>query len=315
MSYKILNTDGTTLLILADGQIDQSTTGLTLIGKNRDAYGEDLNNNFIKLLANFASAAGAPPRSPIKGQLWYDTSVKRLKIYDNGFKVVAGVTVASSQPANMQAGDLWFDSVNKQLKVYSSGVTYTVGPAFSENVGENSWVAPEQVIRDSDGNGRQVLVLKTYGQPAALATAAGEFLMADADADLYMPGAGPNLVVNGLTVCGDLAYTGKLWYSYLSTTIDLNVLPTTNKDALEFIESNAEIVNVLNAIYPPNPVSDGLVTVYMPGLPVNTQARVLCKYSLYNAVSTSGYQTRVFKVITSSGTLTWAPTSEENNAI
>lgn len=317
MSYKILNTDGTTLLILADGQIDTSATGLTLIGKNRDSYGEELNNNFIKLLANFASTTGAPPRSPIKGQLWYDTSVRRLKIYDNGFKVVSGVAVASSQPPEMQAGDLWFDSINKQLKLYSAGLIYTIGPAFPDNAGENSWVVPNPAIKGTDTASRQVLVLKSYGQVIALASANPTFIMDPVDAQTYMIGTNTNVVAKGMTVCGDLSYTGKFWNNYLSTTIDLDALPTVNKDATEFTISNAAIVSILNKIYPPNQVvpAPGDIEVYMTGLFPEAQLRVLCKYSLINSVSEDGYQIRIFKTVDNSGTLTWAPVVSGDNSI
>jgi hypothetical protein len=303
MSYKILNTDGTTLLILSDGKVDKSTTSLTLIGKNTDSYGEELNNNFIRLMANFASTSGAPPRSPLKGQLWYDTTVKRLKIYDNGFKVVTGVTIASSQPSEMQAGDLWFNSTSKQLNIYSSGNVYTVGPSFPENFGKNSWVLPESVIKDDQGDGKNVLLLRSYGQIAAYsyinsATNAA-FTMDQVDVPTYMNGVtGPKTVVSGLTIKGDLAYTGKLWNNYLSISLEI-------PSASEFTTSNASIVTILNKVYPPNPVvpGPGSITTYMPGLPENTQARVVCKH----AAPTAGYQVRIFNVINNSGTLTWSP--------
>ena len=82
MSYTISNPDGSTLVILGDRKIDQSTTSLTLVGKNYAGYGEYLNDNFVKLLASHASSSSNPPRSPMKGQLWYDTTAKRLKIVD-----------------------------------------------------------------------------------------------------------------------------------------------------------------------------------------------------------------------------------------
>lgn len=302
MSYKILNTDGTTLLILSDSKLDKSTTSLTLIGKNTDSYGEELNNNFVKLMSNFASTTGAPPRSPLKGQLWYDTTVRRLKIYDNGFKAVTGVTVASSKPSEMQAGDLWFDSTNKQLKIYSAGDVYTIGPSFPENYGKNGWVLPDTVIKDDQGDGRSVILLKSYGTIIGYGHVNSNnaaFTMDQLDVPAYMTGvAGPKTVVSGVTVKGDLAYTGKLWNNYLSVSLEI-------ADATEFTTSNASIVTILNKVYPPNPVIPGpsSITTYMPGLPENTQVRVLCKHT----APTSGYQVRIFKVISSAGTLTWSP--------
>ena len=47
MSYLITLTDGTQLTAVIDGQIDQVTTDLTLIGKNATAYGLSINDNFV----------------------------------------------------------------------------------------------------------------------------------------------------------------------------------------------------------------------------------------------------------------------------
>ena len=52
MSYRINPTDGELLVDLTDGVID-TTTHLTLIGKNYIRFGELMNENFVKLLENF----------------------------------------------------------------------------------------------------------------------------------------------------------------------------------------------------------------------------------------------------------------------
>ena len=83
MSYKLNKTDGTILTDLVDGTVDNTSSDLTLIGRNYSGFGEFLNENFIKLLENFSSSD--EPANPIRGQLWYDTSENKLKIY-NGEK-------------------------------------------------------------------------------------------------------------------------------------------------------------------------------------------------------------------------------------
>ena len=72
MSYKLNKTDGTLLVDLVDGQLDITTTDISLIGKNYSGFGESLNENLIKMLENFSNSTA--PSTPLKGQLWYDTS-------------------------------------------------------------------------------------------------------------------------------------------------------------------------------------------------------------------------------------------------
>jgi hypothetical protein len=73
MSYIINKTDGTTLVTLDPGVLDQSTS-LYLIGKNYPNYGELQQENFVRLLENFANTT--EPNAPLVGQLWYDTDAK-----------------------------------------------------------------------------------------------------------------------------------------------------------------------------------------------------------------------------------------------
>ena len=54
MAYQINKTSGALLVNLADGQIDVNSTDITLIGKNYSGFGEAINENFVKILENFA---------------------------------------------------------------------------------------------------------------------------------------------------------------------------------------------------------------------------------------------------------------------
>ena len=58
----INKTDGTLLAQVADSAIDQTSTDITLIGKNVSGYGEYFNENLIRLLENFASST--QPNNP-----------------------------------------------------------------------------------------------------------------------------------------------------------------------------------------------------------------------------------------------------------
>lgn len=322
MAYTILNTDGTTLLLLADGQIDKSTTSLTLIGKNYSSYGQELNNNFVRLLANSASSSGNPPRSPITGQLWYDTTVRRLKIYDNGFKTVGAVNIAASQPLSLQTGDLWWDSSAQQLKIYSAGSVYTVGPAFPSTIGQTGLVLPSTTVTDDDDIAKDVVLLKSFGTTVGVvyydqSGNDGSFSMSSEDSTAYIPNATTSTIVSGLTVVGDLRVDGKLSNSYLSLSVDLDVIsPSPDADALAFgapygtsakVFQDPRIANILNQLYPPDKTVPSSTSTSMTGVPIGTQARVLCKYSSIGGASQTGYQVRVFRTEETESGSEWGP--------
>lgn len=133
MAYTINKTNGAVLTTVADGTIDNSTD-LTLIGKNYSGYGEILNENFVKLMENFASSS--QPASPLAGQLWWDLINNSLKVYTgSGFKIISGSTASATQPSGATLGDLWFDTVNSQLRVYNGTSWTLIGPSFTAGTG------------------------------------------------------------------------------------------------------------------------------------------------------------------------------------
>jgi hypothetical protein len=145
MAYTLKLSNGTILLSLPDQQSDSVSTSLTLIGKNVNAYGTDLNDNFIKLMENFAGPS--IPNSPLNGQLWFDDTAKQLKVYikttkDSGyFKSVGSPYIAPSAPNTFAVGDFWFDSTTKQMKFQADSTsTIVVGPSYDSSVGKSGWV-------------------------------------------------------------------------------------------------------------------------------------------------------------------------------
>ncbi len=134
MAYQINKTDGTIVATVADGQVDQLSTDLTLIGKNYSGFGEALNENFIKLLENFASTTR--PTHPVRGQIWFDVAELKLKVYSGtGFQPVSSATISNTQPSNLGVGDLWFNDVDRQLYFFDGTNTILLAPAYSASQG------------------------------------------------------------------------------------------------------------------------------------------------------------------------------------
>ena len=133
MAYTINLTDGSTFATIADGTINTSSS-MTLVGKNYAGYGEFLDENFVHLLENGANTSA--PSAPLTGQLWWDKTNSVMKVYNGTvFKVISASTASSSQPTSNVAGDLWFDTTNQQLKVYNGSSFILVGPASSSGQG------------------------------------------------------------------------------------------------------------------------------------------------------------------------------------
>jgi len=149
MAYVLRKSNNQQLIILNDGLVDQSVTSLSLVGKNVSNFGSEQNENFIYLLENFAnsSSAGLAPRSPLVGQIWFDTNnnVLRPSVYDGnswrqlaisiyGLSPTDSLTNATSNPsipfASTQPGDFWVDSASNQLFVITNtgSGTSLIGP-------------------------------------------------------------------------------------------------------------------------------------------------------------------------------------------
>jgi hypothetical protein len=135
MAYTITLTDGTIFAVVADGTINTSSS-MTLVGKNWAGYGAFLDTNFIHLLEN--SSNTTPPGAPLTGQLWWDSGAGLLKVYNGTtFKTVSAATSSSTAPsgANSVAGDLWYDTTNAQLNVYTGTAWLLVGPQSTSGQG------------------------------------------------------------------------------------------------------------------------------------------------------------------------------------
>jgi hypothetical protein len=144
MSYRINRTDGELIIDLIDGIIDTTSTDITLIGRNYKGFGEWINENFIKLLENFASTAS--PTNPLTGQLWFDKQDQKLKVFDGtSFRPASGTIVNSSQPSNLTAGDIWIDNENNRLYLYDGTDLTLVGPTYDAGQGKTGFESASQI--------------------------------------------------------------------------------------------------------------------------------------------------------------------------
>jgi hypothetical protein len=142
MAYTLKLSNGQLLLNLPDQQSDNVTTSLTLIGKNVNAYGTDINQNYIKILENFANST-PPPGNNLVGQVWYDSAKQQLKVFtaSNQYKPVGAPIISATRPSTLAAGDLWYDTTAQQLKfLESSSNLVVIGPSTDITVGKSGWV-------------------------------------------------------------------------------------------------------------------------------------------------------------------------------
>ena len=121
MAYTIDRYNGTTLTVVQDGTVDQ-TTDIKFVGKNYAGYGEIQNENFLNLLENF-SGANQPPRA-ISGQVWYDSGANKLKFYDGSkFRTTGGAEVSATAPAGGSGSKIKVTGMPGQGTGGSAGTT------------------------------------------------------------------------------------------------------------------------------------------------------------------------------------------------
>ena len=155
MSYTIYLTDGALFATIADGTINTSSS-MTLVGKNYAGYGQFLDTNFVHLLENASNTTA--PGAPLTGQLWWDSGNGLMKVYTGTtWKTISSATSSSTAPSNNVTGDLWYDTVNQQLNVWTGSAWLLVGPQFSAGQGTTGAIAA--TITDNTNTAHTVIEL------------------------------------------------------------------------------------------------------------------------------------------------------------
>jgi len=290
MAYIIYNNNNSILVNLVEGQVDSVTTSLDLIGKNVDNYGQYFNNNLVRLLTNFASAASSEPRSPQTGQLWFNTTTSRLSVYDgSSFKPTYGATVSGTAALTTSTGDLWYDTINSQLKIWNGSTYKLVGPAVSGLNGKFGIDLPSATIREDDTKVPQkVGVLYSYGNSMALITTSS-FSLSAADGTTYLNNATTSTIVKGITVSDNLDIRNTLYINgirqinpietltaYFNITSYGNPADSTPATAISNIAAgNIAISSHLALLFSTSTNLTYNETAY----PIGSDAKVVCYYN------------------------------------
>ena len=201
MAYTINLTDGTVFATITDGTINTSSS-MTLVGKNYAGYGEFLDENFIHLLENGSNTTA--PSAPLTGQLWWDKTNNLLKVYNGSiFKTISAATASASAPSSNVTGDLWYDTTNQQLKVYTGAAFIVVGPGFTSAQG-TSGAVPE-TITNSVGATRYITSLYVNNTRVSVVYNGSAFvpqLSLQTDFPQIYPGITANSSISGSVFAG-----------------------------------------------------------------------------------------------------------------
>jgi hypothetical protein len=124
MAYTLTYTGGT--ISITEGTVNTTKTSLALPGHNYVNYGQQVDQNMLSLLENFASSGTSGPSHPIKGQLWYDDINGVLK-YNTNNTTPAWISLSTAGAnANITA-----NSVTASTFTSTSHYIYSVATGIS----------------------------------------------------------------------------------------------------------------------------------------------------------------------------------------
>ena len=178
MAYTVnkTNSSATPNSYTVQDSILNTQTDIPFVGKGYAGYGEVIAENFLHLLENFSNTTA--PGKPIKGQLWFDETTGRLKVYNGtSFVPLGGAQYQSTQPSGMVAGDVWVDSDTGQLYFYNGTSSILVGPPSAtgttsgltfDTVTDSTTASQNIVNLFSDGDRIAIISKNTFTPQAAI---------------------------------------------------------------------------------------------------------------------------------------------------
>lgn len=276
MSYVINKTDGNVLVTLLDGTTN-TDTGLTLIGRNYTSYGEIQNENFVRLLENFAD--NIPPGqsvgfTPLVGQLWYDTTNKRLRVYNalGQWDNVSEQTSGTTAPTSAKAGDQWYDTTNAQFKIYTGSTWQLIGPGYTAGQGKSGAIV--ETIVDSANISHTVVNTYTNNHLVSITSYDPQFTVST-------PISGITTINPGITTANGYAFTGTASNSITVGGISPTEFPRTTQNTVftkdlgvngNIVLTNANLFYSGSNFIIQNKAFGGNVDFYINGSPGNVRA-------------------------------------------
>ena len=271
MAYQVNRYNGSFLVSVADGTIDNSTS-LRFVGKNYAGYGQVQNENFLHLMENFAGAS--QPSKTVSGQLWYDSTERKIKVYDGTrFRIVGGSTASATAPLGLSAGEFWFDSLAQQLYCWTGTEFILVGPQNSTTLGETTITAT--TVKDNSNENRTIARIKAGGTDIAIFSK-DTFILSDADKALI-----PNFgrIKKGITLVGTDNETG------VTTSASAAVIWGTSSSTRSIVDPADEtlIYTVDDLVLKDSPVFPSVVDFSSDGITFSASSAVKGSISLDDA--------------------------------
>lgn len=163
---------GKASISLPKNTVNTTSTSLALTGQGVSLYGEYQQENFIRLLENFASKTA--PTNPTIGQLWYDTVNQRTKVYalDQTWQDVAqNVVISSTAPTSTVLGQLWFNTAEHILYMNKGATGFSPKyPRYHGGIWAQVWPHVVPYAGLTEHNALATRLNKVIGTPSTSGT-------------------------------------------------------------------------------------------------------------------------------------------------